>query len=574
VRRGQRAVQLTTREYAILELFVRNANRVLSRDEIAQHIWAFDFSAMSNVIDVYVGNLRRKLGDDTEPRLLRTVRGGGLPLARSGTHVMIALHRQWRTARLKLGSIRGRLTLWYLLLLALTLGAYSAILVVSLARGLDSGLDRVLSDGARQAVGILGTVSDDQELREEFQRINVGTIVGLYDASGQRLIAGRTLPAPLDHPQPPGGGQPRIGTLSIANGPSWRVLVQNVSQPDQPNHLLLVARSAGFVEVTVSELVMLIGITAPLALLLAIAGGVFLAGRALNPIAQITRTADTISAEDLSRRLSLPHANDEVGRLAATFDHMLDRLDRAFEHQRRFTADASHELRTPLAMLVSRAGLALERRRTRAEYEQVLRRIRDEGLQMGRIVNDLLMLARADAGETLVLTERLDAGELAHSVVDAMGPFAEQRGVQLHAEVEDAVFVLGDQTRLTQLMVNLVDNALANTPPSGEVLVSAFREKGSAVLQVTDTGTGIDPEHLPHIFERFFRGDRDRPRERGGAGLGLSLCLSIARAHGGDIHIDSEIGKGTRATVRLPLTRSEADGALNVREAAVSAAAD
>jgi heavy metal sensor kinase len=319
--------------------------------------------------------------------------------------------------------------------------------------------------------------------------------------------------------------------------------------------VLLVARSADFVQVASSELLLLIAVTAPLILLLAVAGGVFLAGRALNPIDHITRTAAAISAEDLSRRLALPRTDDEVGRLAATLDHMLDRLDHAFEHQRRFTADASHELRTPLAMLVSRAGLALERNRTHAEYEDVLRAVRDEGLRMGRIVNDLLLLARADAGESLLVTERLDTAELVDSVVDAMGVLAEDRGISLttHTGTHDRVDVLGDQTRLTQLLVNLVDNAIAHTPAGGSIVVSAAADSGSAVMEVVDSGTGIAPEHLPHVFERFFRADRDRPRPHAGTGLGLSLCASIAHSHRGDIHIASQPGQGTRVVVNLPL---------------------
>ena len=488
--------------------------------------------------------------------------------------MMRVLPRWWRDASRRLGSIRGRLTIWYVVLLALTLAGYSAILVVSLARDLDGGLDRVLSDGARQAVGVLGSVQDQQELAQEFRRINVGTIIGLFDASGQQLIVGRALPPPLDHPLPLSGSQPRLETISNADGTRWRVLVQEVPQPGQPDRLLVVARTAGFVQVAVNELGMLIGLTAPVALLLAIAGGIFVAGRALNPIDEITRTAGAISAEDLSRRLSLPQAHDEVGRLAATFDHMLDRLDRAFEQQRRFTADASHELRTPLAMLVSRAGLALERRRTLAEYEGILQEIRDEGLHMGRIVNDLLMLARADAGESLAMSERLDAAELVSSVADAMGPLAADRGIELSANGAESIAVLGDQTRLMQLLVNLVDNALTHTPPGGEVCVSAARDGKSAVLRVADTGTGIPTEYLPHVFERFFRGDRDRRREGGGAGLGLSLCQSIARAHGGDIRIDSEVGKGTCVAVRLPLAQSEPRRTGNARDLAGTTAGD
>lgn len=190
---------------------------------------------------------------------------------------MIGSRRLWRSALLRLGSIRGRLALWYVVLLALTLAGYSAILLVSLSGGLETGLDRVLSDGARQAIGVLGVVRDEQELREEFRRINVGTIIGLYDSSGQQLIVGRTLPPPLDHPNPLNGSSPRLEMVSNAEGGRWRMLLQEIKQPGQPDRLLLVARTAGFVQVAVNELGMLIAVTAPLALLLAIGGGVFLA---------------------------------------------------------------------------------------------------------------------------------------------------------------------------------------------------------------------------------------------------------------------------------------------------------
>jgi heavy metal sensor kinase len=458
-------------------------------------------------------------------------------------------------------SIRGRLTLWYVLLLAIILAGYSAILAVSLARGLDIGLDRVLNDQAQQATGLVTTVANDAELKQEFRRINVGTIIGLYDADGQHLIVGRTLKAPYEVVEPLRGEQRRLQTLSLEDGTSWRVLVQSISQPGQPDRLLLVARSEGVVGVALNQLVTIIAVTAPLVLLVAILGGAFLAARALNPLDQMTRTAETISADDMSGRLSLHSMQDEVGRLATTFNRMLDRLDRSFELQRRFTADASHELRTPLAMLVSRAGLTLERPRSAEEYQQVLEEIRDEGMRIGHVVNDLLMLARADAGEVVAVTEQLDAGELVGSVVDAMLPLAAERGVLLRQDAEDGLVLTGDQTRLMQLLVNLIDNALAHTPSGGKILVAVFRDVHCAVLEVMDTGSGIRPEHLPHVFERFYRGDRDGRVQRPGAGLGLSLCLSIARAHGGDIQIASQPGKGTQVKVRLPLASAMDDSA-------------
>jgi len=172
---------------------------------------------------------------------------------------------------------------------------------------------------------------------------------------------------------------------------------------------------------------------------------------------------------------------------------------------------------------------------------------------MARMVNDLLMLARADAGDTLAVTERLDAGELVRSVADAMTPLATERGVALTADAEDDVVLDGDQTRLTQLLVNLVDNAFAHTNEGGSVRLCAGRQNGFGVLRVSDTGTGIPPEDLPHVFQRFFRVERGRGRDRGGAGLGLSLCKSIALAHGGDISLESVLGKGTSVTVSLPI---------------------
>lgn len=456
-----------------------------------------------------------------------------------------------RSLRRHLGSLRARLTLWYVGVLAVTLVGCGALIMISLARGLDAGLDRLLSDEVRQATSVLNSVADERELREEFRRLNVGTVVGLYDADGARLIAGRPLPPPLTRPDPI-VGQTRVDAPMLPDGTRWRVLTLTGVQANQPDRVLVVARSEGFVQAATNQLLMVIAVTAPLAVLLAIVGGAFLADRALKPIEHIRRTAEAIGAEDLSRRLGLSSQTDEVGQLATTLDGMLDRLDEAFERQRRFTADASHELRTPLAMLVSRAGLALERRRTIVEYEAALRAIRDDGLHMGRMVNDLLMLARADAGDTLAIREYLDAGELVRSVSDAMAPLAVERGITLDVEQRDDVSIVGDQTRLTQLLLNLVDNSLAHTQTGGRVCLTVTRRDGVALIQVRDNGSGIAPEHVPHVFQRFFRADRDRVN-RGGAGLGLALSMSIAQAHGGDIRLESKPGEGTNVSVVLPL---------------------
>jgi heavy metal sensor kinase len=273
----------------------------------------------------------------------------------------------------------------------------------------------------------------------------------------------------------------------------------------------------------------------------------------LGPIDRITRAASAIGAEDLSRRLNFEGSRDEVGRLAATFDSMLDRLDRAFRRQRQFTADASHELRTPLTILSSQIDVALEQARAPEEYARILHSLREDTARMSQLLGELLTLARADAGQQLLTREPLDLGELVRNVVAAMQPLATQRGVLLTEDVHEQAVVDGDQTRLSQLLLNLVDNGLWYTPSGGSVSVCLEHAGSEAVLRVVDTGAGIGSDHLPHIFERFYRADPARNRADGGTGLGLAISKWIAEAHGGHISVESVVGSGTTFAVHLPL---------------------
>jgi heavy metal sensor kinase len=316
---------------------------------------------------------------------------------------------------------------------------------------------------------------------------------------------------------------------------------------------LQIAHSEGDVQETLQQIITFVAVGIPTTLLLAVAGGVFLARRALDPIDRITRTAEKLGAEDLSRRLDFRGTDDEVGRLAATFDRMLDRLDRAFERQRRFTADASHDLRTPLALLISQGEVALERSRTATVYRSTIAAMCEDARQMTRLLGDLLVLARADAGLELMDLEKVHLGDLAKGVVSALQPLAQTREVALALGVTDDLIVEGDQTRLTQLLTNLVDNTLKYTPAGGHATVSVERESKTAKLAVTDTGIGIAAEHLPHLFERFYRADGARSRTNGGTGLGLAICKWVVDMHRGQITVVSTPGFGTTVTVRLPL---------------------
>ena len=459
----------------------------------------------------------------------------------------------------QVSSIRVRLTLWYVALLAVILLAFSGVLYASLSRSLREELDVTLSTEGARLISSMDFENGVLQLGEGPDNLRIGTVAALFDRTGTRLLAydpRQRLPALPQSISAAARGEQTYETAALPDGTQWRVLTAPVTENGVQIGILQVGRPVAEVDATLRQLVLALALAVPLTLLVASAGGLFLAARALDPIDRITRAAAAIGAEDLSRRLNLRGHHDEVGRLAATFDRMLDRLDHAFRRQRQFTADASHELRTPLTMLTSQIDVALDRRRSPAEYEDLLRSLREDAARMSQLVSELLTLARADGGQQLLSREELDLGDLVRRVVPAMQPIALQRGVQLIEQVQSDVRVWGDQTRLTQLVINLIDNALRYTPSGGEATVSVARVGASATLRVEDTGVGIDGEHLPHVFERFYRADPSRTRGEGGAGLGLAISRWITQAHGGDIAVESRLGQGSAFTVHLPLASS------------------
>jgi signal transduction histidine kinase len=293
-------------------------------------------------------------------------------------------------------------------------------------------------------------------------------------------------------------------------------------------------------------------------LVVAAALGWFLASQAMRPVDRITQAAQAIGrSTDFSRRLPETQRRDELGRLTVTFNEMLDRLAEAVDTQRRFLADASHELRTPLTVVRTNAELALHGEEATARAGG-LRTIARETDRMGRLVADLLVLARADAGQPLV-RGRVTLDRLLLEV------YHQQRPLAFDARLElgdlDQIEIDGDADRLRQLLHNLVDNAVRHTPPGGVVTLALSRSGGWTVVRVSDTGAGISAEHLPHIFERFYRVDRRRSRAASshrGSGLGLSICQWVAEAHGGRIEVASRVGVGSTFSVFLPVSAAAA----------------
>jgi heavy metal sensor kinase len=518
-------------------------------------------------------------------------------------------------AHLSLNSVRVRLTLWNVSVLALGLIGMGVIFSVSIRASVSAAVDRKLGQRAHHM---------QQRVSDRPQRMS--HLVDDASAHGDSLRNGvgtsRQTPSavpPFFAPAPPPGSssddpfgdlRPRVfdtqGKFLMPPGGSssspeklWSMTAFRRSLQGEQSYVTVqdgadqvrvlsvplyidgkIAAVAQFgnsmthiredqLRVTRTLLTLIPGV-----LLIAGLGGAFLTNRALRPVRRITLAAGRIEAENLSRRLPVS-GNDEFADLAETFNGMLSRLqtaferqEEAFEQQRRFTADASHELRTPLTIIKANTSLALTGQRTVADYRQTLSAVDTAADRMNRIVQDLLLLARSDAGQL--------GYELAPtSLVPVLNQAAASLQNREHAAVSLAVspeslMVRGNADALVRLFSNLLENAARYTPPEGRITISAEELGGAVVIKVKDTGEGIAPEHLPHVMERFYRAEAARSRVHGGTGLGLSICRSIVEAHGGEMSLDSVAGKGT--TVRVTLSGVDTAPEIAQRELAVPAA--
>jgi heavy metal sensor kinase len=294
-----------------------------------------------------------------------------------------------------------------------------------------------------------------------------------------------------------------------------------------------------------------------LVVLVGAGGGYLLVGRALAPVLQITQSAERITLHKLDEQLPVAPTGDELEQLSLALNRMIIRLREAFDQNRRFLADASHELRTPLTALrgelESIVGGAMHpetRDRVGSALEEVNR--------LAKIVETLFAISRLDAGEAQQKSERFDLARLAGSTADQMALLAEDKGISVECDVQKSVTVEGDQSRIKQVVVNLLDNAIKYTPDGGSIKLRVHASNGEAILEVSDTGIGIPAAALPHVFERFFRVDAAHSREVEGAGLGLAIVKSICNAHGGRVEVESVENKGSTFKVRLPLASPSA----------------
>lgn len=450
----------------------------------------------------------------------------------------------------RLKTLRVRLALWTAGLFLLGLTLFGVYVYGSMARGLSAAVDDSLLLNASHVVAGLDIENGQLIPSDSFIDIPATAdfrgrdfTIRVLSSQGHVLQAfGSSYALSV-----PSSSTPSFVTLI---DPTHNTTVRVYTAPVESNNRLIaivqVAQSLGDLENTLQRLLITLLVGGPLLILIAGGSGYLLTARALAPIDRITRTARRISAEDLSARLNLPSTDDEVGRLAETFDAMLARLDGSFQRERQFTADAAHELRTPLTAMQAIFGMIRAKRRPPAEYEQALSDLAEEADRLQTLAENLLRLARGDQRAPQVV----DLSTLLRDVADSLRPLAEAKALHLTCHVPDSLTLVGDGDDLIRLFVNLVDNAIKYTDHGGITLSASQNKDNSASVRVADTGSGISAEQLPYIFDRFYRVDKSRTMC--GAGLGLAISLDIARAHGGVIEAHSEMGKGTTLTVRLP----------------------
>jgi heavy metal sensor kinase len=456
-------------------------------------------------------------------------------------------------------SIRWRLTLWYGAVLAVVMAAFGSAVYVTARHQLLHRIDEGLAEELADVLFEIHRARTDAELTGWLERRfgqHEGLDFQITRPGGERFFASRRLAdSALPVPAKDLSEAPSFQS-AVVEGVRWRIVSVQARGPAQVL-TVQVARPLAELDHESGELLLALLLAGPLTLLVAVGGGYFLARRVLAPVDLLGRRTNEITADRLDRRLPVANPGDELGRLACTINAMIARLERSFAEIRRFTADASHELRTPLAVIRSDAEIALGRAAVPPEQQARLVSILEECDRLTHLTDQLLALAREDAGVSRQARERLDLTALAAGTAETMRPLAEAGGVRLHAGSTGAVWVEGDQARLRQVFFNLLDNAIKYTPEGGEVEVRVEAVDGRAVATVRDTGEGISAEHLPRVFDRFYRVDKARSRERGGTGLGLSIVRSVVAAHGGSIELDSALGRGTTARVLLPLETRE-----------------
>jgi heavy metal sensor kinase len=462
-------------------------------------------------------------------------------------------------------SLKFRLIAWYAGLLAggfILLGGVTYVVLQSFLVGSlsDSQMRR-----ARQIGQLLSEELQHQResrigeeietryapgLNERFVRVSLTNGVVLYTSG-----------APKDQNFDPAAIAPpawsaqseTVRQEALANGRKILLAAHVVRSPRGAVYLVEAGAPMDEVQADLRQWLLFLAMGLPIVMAIALGGGGWLVKRALSPVDQITASAERITSHSLSERLPIAQTGDELERLSLALNRMIERLDTAFQHSRRFVADASHELRTPLTVLRGEIESMLQESRLDSVWREQLGSALEEVERLSNIVEGLFAISRLDAGEAAAEWKPFDLAALTSATADQMGLLAEDKNIELNCKATMSAWVEGDRARVKQVVVNLLDNAIKYSRPGGAITLKVESTDGKAVLEVADNGMGIPPEALSRVFDRFYRVDQARSREQGGAGLGLSIVKSICAAHQGTVTATSTPGRGSIFRVELPL---------------------
>ncbi len=452
-------------------------------------------------------------------------------------------------------SVRVRLALWYVGVMVVVLAVYIAA-VFELVRTNASGvLDEQLRVDFDWASDMLaqrpdGTIAPYDETGEgDSPWLQVWSLNGhlLYDTPEARRN-----PVPASDQLAVKADEQIVTVPGVS--PPYRILSGPSRIGGQPV-VVQVARSELTITQSMKQLLFVLLLGLPFGVAAAGLGGYSLARRALAPVDRMSERARLITAERLKERLPVDNPDDELGRLATVFNETLTRLESSFEQMRRFTADASHELRTPLTVIRSAGEVGLRGRRDEVAYREIIGSMLEEVDRLARLVDRLLMLSRADTGQSKLSTDIVDLSELADEVAAQLGVLAEEKQQSITLERTGAPRWTGDRLVLRQALLNLVDNAIKYSPVGGRITIRVAESPAAAVVEVSDTGPGIPEELQSRIFDRFYRLDKSRSRDNGGTGLGLSIAKWAVEVNGGQLTLEKTNGVGSTFRITLPQTK-------------------
>jgi len=454
-------------------------------------------------------------------------------------------------------SIRFRLTLWYAAVVALTFVFASGAIYEYVGRTLSTSLDQAITNEVKWIVARLEkghTRSEAEHVVKEdiFEHASYYPIkeyIEIWDLAGALIYQSPNLAA--------------VDTLaiyfSLPTGQSWglttitKFRTHNIrlAVSKTPEGTVYLAMPTESITAPLDQLVRVFALLGPVIIVIAIAGGTYLAKKSFVKINQVIETAKRITADRLYDRIPEHTAKDEIGEIISTFNDMISRLDVSFRQMKQFSADASHELRTPLSVMRTQLETALGSKATMSVLKKTIANCLDETLRMSGIIENLLLLAKGDSGQELIVKEPLDLRKLLSEAYDECVIIASQKSIKVTLKQPDEAMILGDGQRLRQMLLNLIDNAVKYNHENGKISFTLVRENSVAKISIADNGIGIPEHDIPRIFDRFYR--VDRAKEMPGVGLGLSIAKWIAEAHGGTISVVSQLNKGSEFIVALPL---------------------